>query len=238
MNKHKKGFSLVEAVIALTVIVIVSVSAMTIVLSSISARQKAINKAEAQCFADNAWECFKASNTAEEFVNNMVYTGAVVETDFADTDSSDSGYIYTIEKSNFTAVIKLHYALRPTFTMEVKDGEKTICSIPLYKKDSGTKLQEARRMTEIVKNVFYRNGTNGTNIKGRVEDAFKGTGWTVNYDSGSGGGGTLVCISETSSLCVKCNYSTIGGNLTVTAYDNAEGGGDPIETYRTEKKQG
>ena len=67
-NRNRSGFSLVEVVIALSVIVIVSITSISIVLSSVSSRTAATNKAYAQNFADNLWECFKASDSQEEFL--------------------------------------------------------------------------------------------------------------------------------------------------------------------------
>lgn len=56
--KNKKGYSLVEVVIALSVIIVVSATALTVILYSISLRHAEIHKSEAQNFAENVLECF------------------------------------------------------------------------------------------------------------------------------------------------------------------------------------
>ena len=56
--KSKKGYSLVEVVIALSVIIVVSATALSVILYSITLRHAEINKAEAQNFAENVMECF------------------------------------------------------------------------------------------------------------------------------------------------------------------------------------
>ncbi len=120
---NKKGFSLAEAVIALSVIVIVSVCALSIVLSSISAKQNAIDKEKAQYFANNAWECFKASDNETDFISNMEFASGVSLT------FTGGACEYTSETYKFTANIKINYtADRPTFTIAVtdKDGNEII----------------------------------------------------------------------------------------------------------------
>lgn len=120
---NKKGFSLAEAVIALSVIVIVSVCALTIVLSSISAKQTAIDKEKAQYFANNAWECFKASDSEEGFISNMEFAESVT------LEFTDGECTYTSETYKFTAKITIDYtATRPTFDIAVtdKDGNEII----------------------------------------------------------------------------------------------------------------
>lgn len=71
--RKKKGFSIVEVVIALTVIVIVTFSALSIIMASTTKRVNAINKTEAQNFASDILECFKASNSFSEFQDNVYY---------------------------------------------------------------------------------------------------------------------------------------------------------------------
>ena len=76
-RKFKNGYSLVEVVIALSVIVVISIAALSTVLSSVATKQAAINKTEAQNFAENAWECFKVSDDDEKFVSNVNFAEGV-----------------------------------------------------------------------------------------------------------------------------------------------------------------
>ena len=64
---RKGGFSIAEAIIALSIIVVVSIAAATITLSSISLRYTLTNRSIAINFADNAVECFKAAEDETEF---------------------------------------------------------------------------------------------------------------------------------------------------------------------------
>ena len=65
MNKRRKsGFSIMETVIALAVIVLVTAAALSVVMASISSRIKQSNYSEAQDFAHNILECFKAAAPA------------------------------------------------------------------------------------------------------------------------------------------------------------------------------
>ena len=57
---HNKGFSVVEVVIALTVISIVTITAISITSLSSKNTQAFLNKADAQYLVADAIECFKA----------------------------------------------------------------------------------------------------------------------------------------------------------------------------------
>ena len=70
-TKRNRGFSIMETVIALVVIVLVTAAALSITMAAISARVKMSNYSEAQDFAHNVLECFKAADSNTEFENNM-----------------------------------------------------------------------------------------------------------------------------------------------------------------------
>lgn len=100
MNK-KKGFSLVEAVIALSVVVIVSFAALSLVLSSTTTKVNAVNKSKAQYFAYNALECFKASDSATEFENNIAFAEGITPT------TDENTYTFVSEENKFTATVTI-----------------------------------------------------------------------------------------------------------------------------------
>jgi len=98
--KRKKGFSIVEVVIAMAVITIVSFTGVS-VLSSATGH---VNNARLQTFAVNdiasMWECFVVSETQTEFESALAFGGL----DFSqDEDSlqyrveSSNGYIYYVD---------------------------------------------------------------------------------------------------------------------------------------------
>lgn len=96
----KRGFSIVEVVISLTIIILVSFSALTIVLSSTNKRVEAINKTEGQNFASDILECFKASNGFSDFQNNVYFAlGETAENTNWETKTDEEGKIkWTLDK--------------------------------------------------------------------------------------------------------------------------------------------
>ena len=114
--KSKKGYSLVEVVIALSVIIVVSATALTVILYSITLRHAEINKSEAQNFAENVVECFKAANqnglTAEakkaEFFRLVEFAEGAT---FEQADPHFPGiYTYTSETKKFIVGINISYS--------------------------------------------------------------------------------------------------------------------------------
>lgn len=144
-NKNKGGFSLVEVVVAMAIIVIVSATALTIALSSVNAKINAVNKTQAIYFADNVWECFKAADTKKEFDELLKAIHEYYGEDSNEEDSNDEHfekehykfgalekrgdvtyYIYTHKsgKYQFIAEIAVRYAAneRPTLKINISDG--------------------------------------------------------------------------------------------------------------------
>lgn len=61
--KNKKGFSITEVVIAMVIVTVVSISALSVVLGSVNTKAAAVSRTKAQDFAANALECYKANPT-------------------------------------------------------------------------------------------------------------------------------------------------------------------------------
>lgn len=74
--QNKKGFSITEVVIAMVIIAIVSVSALSAVIGSVNAKAAAANRTAAQDFAANALECYKATSNPNDFYTYLhtIYT--------------------------------------------------------------------------------------------------------------------------------------------------------------------
>lgn len=121
-NKVKKGgFTMVEVVIALAVVVIVSVTAIAIVSSSIAAAVVSENKIRAQNFAESAWEAFKVSDGAEDFEDNLKFAEGV-EISVLENGS----YKYESDKYKFTATITVSFpgdSSRDEFNITVEDDD-------------------------------------------------------------------------------------------------------------------
>ena len=130
---NKKGFSIVEVIIAMTVIAIVSASALTIVLKSLDNTRAAMYKADAQYLVYDALECYKVADSPEAFAAAFEFRGNVMKLDnlpdgFAELiatiiassspavegsgnngDSTKACFYYVIADSQYIVYIELEY---------------------------------------------------------------------------------------------------------------------------------
>ena len=105
-NKRKRrGFSLVEVVIALTVITIISSAALSLVLSSAKSDDKALRTTQVMIAADNALECFEFADTEEEFATLIKKTG--------DYSLGEDGK-YVCDENSYVVTVSVDYS---TMTM-------------------------------------------------------------------------------------------------------------------------
>lgn len=126
MSNKKAGFSIIEAVIALTVIVIVSVTAIGIISSSLATKADAVNTAAAQRFAYNALECFKVAKTYDEFSKKLQFVEGATLVNAKDESEQDipNTYVYTSEAHNFTATLIVTFSTaRPELKITVTDSD-------------------------------------------------------------------------------------------------------------------
>lgn len=131
--KRKNGFSLVEVVISLAVIIIVSATALTIVLHSIADKATAVHRTQAQNFSYNVWECFKAADSADEFETLVAFA------EEEDLTEENGMYVYTSEEHKFTAQIQAVFSEngKGAFQITVNDkNEKEIVAFS-YTKGGG-----------------------------------------------------------------------------------------------------
>ena len=89
--KKRDGFSMTEAVIGLVFVLIVSITAITIVMSAITTKINIFNKTRAQYFAENALECFKVSSEDDfgDHLNFILPEGEEI------VKQSNKTYVYT-----------------------------------------------------------------------------------------------------------------------------------------------
>lgn len=116
MRRNKRGASLAEAVVAITVITIVSVAALSTILFSINAQRKVINYTEAQNFAASVYESFQATDdkfsniqdVQDSFVSNVEFAEGVK---LAEEGSKGDVYKYTYSSDthNFQAIIEVNF---------------------------------------------------------------------------------------------------------------------------------
>ncbi len=73
LNKHKRGFTLAETVLALAVISIASVGTLSLILASQRATMSAAQKQQAQLFATDIVHCFRVSDNYADFEDNLEF---------------------------------------------------------------------------------------------------------------------------------------------------------------------
>ena len=66
-NRKKRGFTIMETIIAMVVVVVVSIAAATATLAGIQAGRNVARDADAIRCAENVLECFKATDTVDIF---------------------------------------------------------------------------------------------------------------------------------------------------------------------------
>lgn len=116
----RRGFGILETIIAMTVIVLVSATAITIVLSSIRMTQKTVDREKAEYFSHDSIEAFRISEDEAGFKNLMEFAGYNL------TEDGTGGYTYAFD-SGYEATITADYTqARPTFQIRVMDGEEEI----------------------------------------------------------------------------------------------------------------
>lgn len=123
MRRNKRGASLAEAVVAITVITIVSVAALSTILFSINAQRKVINYTEAQNFAASVYESFQAADGEESFVKNVKFAE---EVELANQEPDEKGtytYTYSSDTHNFQAIIEVNFTRKISINViDADDG--------------------------------------------------------------------------------------------------------------------
>lgn len=129
---NKKGFAIVETVMAMTIVSLVTITAVMLFFSSVRTTQSAVHKAQAQYFAEDAFACFRAADTADQFSNAMENRGGFME--FSITGGNK--YCFTLNGSRFEAVAFVDYPAegRASFRIEITDGDEVVASISEFKK--------------------------------------------------------------------------------------------------------
>lgn len=136
--RKKNGYSLVEVVIALSVVIIVSLAALSIALSSIATKATAINKTKAQSFADNVWESFKAAESENEFESLVLFAEGITLNDGATDEDGNTVYTYYSEENKFAAEISVNFSEseRSEFEINITDKQgNSIVSFSFRKGD-------------------------------------------------------------------------------------------------------
>ena len=102
--KNNKGFSVVEVVIAMVVVSLVTATALSILSLSAAHSKTTTYKIDAQYLVSDAVECFKVSDTADEFYDALVFRGGWVG---ANRDGEN--YSFILEKSGYAVLVSTDY---------------------------------------------------------------------------------------------------------------------------------
>ena len=131
---NKKGMTLPEVVLAMAVVTIVTITAISIVFSSSVSTKKSMNKIDAEYFLADALECFRASDTAEQYEAAMNFGGHAA-TEISEAEGRKI-YTYKLEDSGYTATVSVGYTDgEDTFTGYVKDlSDNLVIDIIDFKK--------------------------------------------------------------------------------------------------------
>ena len=106
--KSRRGISMVEVIVALTVIVIVSAAALSLITAHTHLEARTAQTIEATNIAENAVECFRFNSTEEGFKNAFLQTDVSYdETEGIDTSGSLTAKIEIDDNTNtITVVVK------------------------------------------------------------------------------------------------------------------------------------
>ena len=105
---QKRGFTVAEIVIAMAVVVLVTATALTTVLTTRNAEERILREADAVRLAENAWECFKVTETPEDFALALSFAEegkdapVLVENGVCTVSSTRYGYEATLTVSGNT----------------------------------------------------------------------------------------------------------------------------------------
>lgn len=106
-ERKRRGVTMVETVVAMTVIVIISIAALTAIsaTANVNARDEATFQARTD--ARNALEVFRYASDADDFKNNM---------NFQFRSPTQSGNTYTVDYGWCTLTVTAEFDPSPKFT--------------------------------------------------------------------------------------------------------------------------
>lgn len=118
-RNRKRGFTVVELVVALAVILIVSATAIGLVNTQNTIYLRTMQTTEATNMAENAIECFRfAGNNDESFEDLFEKTGYDLQ-----PETVDGATVYTVESNGMEVTITINGS---TLDFLAVDGDKEI----------------------------------------------------------------------------------------------------------------
>ncbi len=119
--KNRRGFTVVELVVAMAIIVIVSATAIGLINTQNTVHLRTTQTIEATNMAENAIECFRWAETEAKFVESYAKTGVTLS-----GNTSEGITVYTFEKSNMNVTIEINGNKLTFVATDIKDSNKVI----------------------------------------------------------------------------------------------------------------
>lgn len=126
MKKRNRGFTVVEVVIAMAIIVIVTVAAVSLFVSAQNARKSLLATSNAQHFAEDARLAFRTADDETEFLSYLTFAReGTTLTDAGVASDGTHTYLYVNGTHGYTATLAVRYstAERSTFSIRITRGE-------------------------------------------------------------------------------------------------------------------
>lgn len=137
VNSKKRGFTIVELVVAMTIIVIVSATAIALINNQNTIHLRTMQTIEATNMAENAIECFryavenpKDNDTGEDdvvaiFEEMYEKTGVTLNNVKNESDEPIKGH-YEVKASNMTVTITIEENTLTFIATDITDSSKVI----------------------------------------------------------------------------------------------------------------
>ena len=106
--KNKRGFTIVEVVIALTEVIIISIGTISLMQASTKSLRRATYNVQAQNFVADVVSCYRVGELSENFENNDAVLKSKQCIAFAggtSVEKSDKGFVCVLPNSGYVANI-------------------------------------------------------------------------------------------------------------------------------------
>ena len=132
-KNSRRGFSVAEVIVALTVIVIISASALVLIGAQIRADAKAASTVAATNMAENAIECFRyACDTAEGEYIEVVFEGAYGADGCGYAVRGENG-TYTATHNGLICTVQMRWEEKTADVAVTTASGETVVSVKNYK---------------------------------------------------------------------------------------------------------
>ncbi len=120
MRNPRKGFSIVEVIIALAIITLVSAVVVSLVMSSNHIENNSMSVMTATNVTENVIECFRFAESKEEFDSLL----EKLDVEYEYNLNSDNLDRYVIKDSNYKVIFVINYVADEIEINTIVDGEE------------------------------------------------------------------------------------------------------------------